>query len=330
MRGIVPYDKLSVLYIEENTEDQLMLRRVLKTRINTDIRFDTAATAEIGLKKVKGRNYDLVFLGFRLPDKTGVEFLEEIRGMGKTVPVIFLRGKGNEAQSRTEVHDYTIESEIHTNEFIDSVRRQLKGKTGASSLAAELSVLEKEALQEIESNDVSEIRLETGKGSLHYTGMRRFSETRGMEVTSLILRTLAEKGIIKEIDDRRVVVCPVCETAVTAADRSNYICPSCKGKKFVRVKFLSHPFCGFTGDRRAFVAETGLVCPNCKVELTMELDSPISMDSDGYFVLGNSFECETCDTKFNKPEMVHSCDRCGDDFSYKTMDYIHLRDYRLA
>ncbi len=64
VRGIVPYDKLSVLYIEENTEDQLMLRRVLKTRINTSIKFDTAKTAETGLKKVKARNYDLVFLGF--------------------------------------------------------------------------------------------------------------------------------------------------------------------------------------------------------------------------------------------------------------------------
>lgn len=333
-RRIAPNNKLSVLYIEENTEDQLILRRALKKSINTDIKFDTAATAKIGMRKINTNDYDLIFLDYRLPDKTGLEFLEEIREKGKTVPVIFLTGMGNERIAvqtiRADVQDYIIKSEIHTNEFIDTIRKRLIEETDKRWTEVELSGLEEEALRELEGNEVSEILLETDEGMIYYAGMRRFTEAHGIEVTSLILETLAEKGVIRETDNRRIVICPICDSAVTAADRSNYACPKCMSKKFVRVKFLSHPFCGFTGDRRTFVTEMGLVCPNCKVELMIELDSSISMDRDGYYVLGNSFECDACETKFNRPEMVHSCVRCGEDFNYKTMDYVHLREYRVV
>jgi len=329
--NVVPFSQLSVLYIEENTETQLILRRVLKTRINRDIEFETAKTAEIGIRKIKTTDYGLVFLGFSVPDTRGLLFLEEIREMGKTVPVIFLTGMGKETEKgsviRANAND-NLKSEIQKNEFMDKVRKRLQRETVIKSPRLELSGLEKELILELESNGVLEIMLETEEGSLHYKGMKRFSDTRGLEITSLILETLAEKGVIEETNNQWVVLCPICESAVTD-DSSNYICPRCKSIKFVRVKFLSHSFCGFTGDRREFVTEAGLVCPNCKVELTTELDSSISMESDGYFVLGSSFECESCDTKFNKPEIVHGCDRCGGDFDYKNMDYMHLRDYKV-
>ena len=59
------------------------------------------------------------------------------------------------------------------------------------------------------------------------------------------------------------------------------------------------------------MTEEGIICPNCKVELTIELDSSSVSDREGYLVLGKAFECEACETRFNRPEMVHSCFKCG-------------------
>ena len=80
--------------------------------------------------------------------------------------------------------------------------------------------------------------------------------------------------------------------AITDADKSNYICPSCRSKNIIRLNFRSHPFCGYTGDKRTFITEKGLVCPNCKVKLSHQLEANEAMDKEGYKVLGNAFECE--------------------------------------
>ncbi len=77
------------------------------------------------------------------------------------------------------------------------------------------------------------------------------------------------------------------------------------------------------------MTEEGIICPNCKVELTIELDSSSVSDREGYLVLGKAFECEACETRFNRPEMVHNCLKCGEAFNYKNMDYVHLREYRI-
>lgn len=327
-------NSLSVLYIEENKEDQLALRRVLNNSINAEVMFDTAATAEAGIRKIKSFDYDLVFLDYRLPDKTGLEFLEEIRGLGKTVPVIFLTGIEKEnmtVQSMSSgVKDYIVKSDIHSNKFIDTIRNRLIEETDRRRKVVELSGLEERALSEIEWSGSSELVLESDNGFIYYRGLKEFTEKNGVEATSVVLESLWEKGVIRETGCKRIVMCPICSSGVTDTDMSSYTCPSCKSESFERVKFMRHPFCGYTGDRRSFVTEDGLVCPNCKVELPPEPDTVEDYDKGAYIVLGSAFECSTCSTKFHKPEVLHSCIKCGERFTYKNMGYMSLREYRLA
>ena len=322
---------LSVLYIEDNIDDQLILRRTLKNSIKADIQFDVAETAGEGLSKINANEYDLVFLDYRLPDKTGLEFLEELRAEGKTVPVIFLTGMGSEKIAveamRAGVEDYIIKSEIQTNEFIETIRKRLLKQPESKRPSVQLSGLEEEAMKEVESLNITDISLQTDEGVLYYDGLREFTKKHSIEVTDLILEALAAKGVLKEKDEKRLIICPICDSAITEADKSNYICSNCRSKNIVRLNFLSHPFCGYTGDRRPFITEDGLICPNCKVNLTHQLESQRDMDKEGYMVLGNAFECEECKSRFNRPEMVHNCTRCGEEFNYKNMGYMKLREY---
>ena len=324
-------NSLAVLYIEDNIDDQLILRRILKNSIKAEIKFDTAETAEEGLAKINSNQYDLVFLDYRLPDKTGLEFLEELRGEGKTVPVIFLTGMGNEKIAveamRAGVEDYIIKSEIQTNEFIETIRKRLLAQPERKRQSVDLSSLEEEVMKEIESLEANNIALETDQGQVYYSGLKDFTKNHGIEVAGLILEALAEKGVLKESGERRLIICPICDSAITEADKSNYICSNCRSKKIVRVNFLSHPFCGYTGDKRSFITEDGLSCPNCKVKLSHQLEASGDMEKEGYMMLGNAFECEDCETRFSRPEMVHNCVRCGEEFNYKNMEYMKLKEY---
>ena len=58
---------------------------------------DTAASYEEGMLKLDqpaGREWNLVLLDISMPGKDGYEFLEDMRGNGNKVPVIFLTGRG--------------------------------------------------------------------------------------------------------------------------------------------------------------------------------------------------------------------------------------------
>ncbi len=324
-------NSLSVLYIEDNIDDQLILRRTLKNSIKANIKFDVAETAGEGLEKINSNQYDLVFLDYKLPDKTGLEFLEELRAEGKTVPVIFLTGMGSDKIAvealRVGVEDYIIKSEIQTNEFIETIRKRLLKQPEIKRPSVELSGLEEEVMTEIESLEANDIVLETDQGQLYYSGLREFTKKNGIEVSSLILETLAGKGVLKEKREKRLIICPICNSAITEADKSNYICTNCRSKNIIRLNFLSHPFCGYTGDRRTFITEDGLVCPNCKVSLSHQIEALGDMVKEGYMILGKSFECKDCESRFSRPEMVHDCDRCGEVFNYKNMEYMKLKEY---
>lgn len=328
---MIPQNTLSVLYIEDNIDDQLILRRTLRNSINAEIVFDVAETAGEGLDKVNSNEYDLIFLDYRLPDKTGLEFLEELRAEGKTVPVIFLTGISDEKIAvearKAGVEDYIIKTEVQTNAFIETIRKRLLKQPETKRPLVLLSGLEEEALNKLGALGVTDISLQTDQGVLFYKGLKDFTKKHGVEVTDLILEALAKKGVLKEKNQKRLIICPICDSPISKAEQSNYICTNCRSKNIVRLNLLSHPFCGYTGDRRPFITEDGMACPNCKVKLDHILESARNMEKEGYMVLGNAFECEDCGARFSRPELTHNCTRCGEDFSYKNMRYMKLREY---
>jgi diguanylate cyclase (GGDEF)-like protein len=98
---------IRILYVEDDDVDQMALKRMVRDNgLPYDI--DVAGTIEEALALFKKNKYDLVLLDYTLPDGTGLELLEKIKG----IPSIFITGSGNETVAvkamKAGVYDYLI------------------------------------------------------------------------------------------------------------------------------------------------------------------------------------------------------------------------------
>lgn len=322
-----------LLYIEDNLDDQLILKRVLKKKLNKEVKIDVADTASQGYDKIKNNEYDVIFLDYRLPDKTGLDLLSEIRDEGVTTPVFFLTGMGNEKIAveamKRGVDEYIIKNEVQSDDFISSLEKVLLKNGGLSESDADLSGLEKQLLNEFNQSGSEYIEPMMHNGVFSYSGIHDFVKRNGAEETGYILSQLEAKGKLVIESESGMILCPSCGGPVVGVDASSYVCNNCMSKDIYRIHIMSHPFCGYTGGKNQFVTERGLVCPNCHVVLNKRLSSGGDRDKNGYLVIGSAFECGSCSQRFNRPLMMHFCGSCGEKFTYQTMNYIKATKYQV-
>ncbi len=75
-------------------DDDRAIRESLQDVLEEAHEVDVAATGSEGLRKLKDDSYDLILLDLRLPDKDGIELLQEFFGMGVNAPVIVITAHG--------------------------------------------------------------------------------------------------------------------------------------------------------------------------------------------------------------------------------------------
>lgn len=322
--------QVSILYIEDNLDDQLILKRILNKNINKSLKIDAVKTAKEGYEKILSKKYSIIFLDYRLPDQTGLELLEKIRNEELDTPVIFLTGMGNEKIAveamRRGVTDYIIKSEIRSEDFINTIKDLLKEKdTEKKKNTIEYTEIEKKLMDIIKEKDIKNIDLLIKDGRITYTGINRFVDENGIEVTSKILSSLVEKNELIRESEKKVVFCPYCGGVKQKG--INYVCPDCDSDNISRLIFISHLLCGYTGDRKKYVTEKGLVCPNCEIEINKVVQTSKSSNPNTYRILGSSFECLDCGVRFDRPKVVHICSLCKKTFTYKNMNYVRLCSY---
>jgi diguanylate cyclase (GGDEF)-like protein/PAS domain S-box-containing protein len=123
-------DKLDILVIDDDETDRMHVHRLLDSEgMNANVHeaFDSSS----GIAKMKSINIDCVLIDYKLPDATGLEVLEELRGMnGNNVPLILLTGMGNE-QLATEVmkkgaSDYLSKSKLNGESLVRSIKNAIQ------------------------------------------------------------------------------------------------------------------------------------------------------------------------------------------------------------
>ena len=92
-----------LLVVEDNPAEQLSIRELLSY---DDIEIDTADTGRAALDSLRDQQYDCVVLDLRLPDMTGFEVLEEIKGDTALaeVPVVVFTGRELSAEEDAQLH----------------------------------------------------------------------------------------------------------------------------------------------------------------------------------------------------------------------------------
>lgn len=81
----------NILIVDDDVEFGTALSKILKGE-----EYDTciAPSANEGLKVLKARKFDLVFLDLSMPGISGIDFLENIRKDNPTLPVIIITAFG--------------------------------------------------------------------------------------------------------------------------------------------------------------------------------------------------------------------------------------------
>ena len=72
------------------------MAKVFLERESENFNIDATTSAEEGMELLKSGNYDVVVSDYKMPMMDGLEFLQNLRQSGNTIPFIMLTGKGRE------------------------------------------------------------------------------------------------------------------------------------------------------------------------------------------------------------------------------------------
>src|SRR5579884_1547316 len=77
-------------------DDEADIRESLETLLTLEgYDIDMAPNATEGLKKIEGGSYDLVLLDLMMPDRSGMEVLEDVRERDKETPIFMITAYGS-------------------------------------------------------------------------------------------------------------------------------------------------------------------------------------------------------------------------------------------
>lgn len=160
--------------------------------------------------------------------------------------------------------------------------------------------------------------------TLDSTGVRYADVEEALGVSDLgevraMLEDLERKGVLKSKIADRILICPHCGSPEV---HSRYTCPKCSSNAVDLTQLLEHTKCGFIGARNDFIKDHDLVCPRCQASLG-------AAGSHGR-VIGNFYQCEKCNYRFDKPETVHICKRCGQLSTYQEARYVKVLTYAVS
>jgi signal transduction histidine kinase len=121
----------TLLIADDCQEDREVYREYLSSDPSHLYQFIEAGSAEAGLALCQKRQYDAILLDFRLPDMTGLEFLDVLQqGSPAPLPVIMLTGQGDERVAvqamKQGVQDYLIKQDLDPDVLQVTVRNVIQ------------------------------------------------------------------------------------------------------------------------------------------------------------------------------------------------------------
>lgn len=120
---------IKILIVDDDDDDVFIIKTYLDEIEDCDYILEWARNYEEGLLKIQETQPDICLLDFLLGNKTGIQFLQEIRARGNDVPIILLTGKGDVKIDREAMSlgatDYLIKKELNSENIERSLRYAL-------------------------------------------------------------------------------------------------------------------------------------------------------------------------------------------------------------
>jgi len=175
-----------------------------------------------------------------------------------------------------------------------------------------------ELLRNLMKRGLLELKPTLNKLGVHYLEAEEICKSADLNQVRALLENLAKRGVLKSEFLDHVLTCPDCGSPEVY---SKYTCPKCDSQNVEYSELLEHSRCGYIGPRENFRTDSHLVCPNCQTKFPEEFTH--------CRVIGRCYLCEKCGYHFDKPEIVHVCQRCGRNFAYQEAKYIKIFTYKI-
>lgn len=303
---------VQILYMEDNPLEREAFVRILEHCIQGELELDTAQTGEEGIAKIKENSYDLIIMDNKMPGKSGLEILEEMRELRSKTPVILLTGSGDEAIAvqamKLGAKDYIRKIDISPARIIAAINEVLlevniPDDIPREALKSILSIFSKTDFINIEQ----QIQLTSPQ----------LSEEISPDILYGLER-LASNGIMEKTPFLSTVVCPSCG----AHDQKLRLkCPECSSTIIKKNNIIQHYACGHVDFEESFKRDDGcLVCPQCNKELRT-----IGVD---YTRPGLSYKCSNGHL-FTTLIMQLQCTKCGETFDLDEAPIKIVHEYRV-
>ena len=191
-------------------DDDVTLQEVLTFFLGETYEIRTATTGTEALARVCHEPVDLVVLDHRLPDRTGLEVLTELRSTRPSLPVVMLTGYGSEwicaAAFRLGVADY-LQKPVNAMDLVEVLHRILPSDQEAheserktrslGGLRAPLHTPVEKAMRLIQQRywekfSLSSLAREVGISKYHLS--RRFRELSGVTFRDYLLSVRLERA----------------------------------------------------------------------------------------------------------------------------------------
>ncbi len=131
-------ERVSVLLVEDNPADGLLVRTMLNQGPGERFQFTTAETLTEALEALDEAEFDIVLLDLSLPDSHGLDTFSVICSRSPTTPIIVMSGLDDERVAMSAVHagaqDYLVKGQVDEMLLHRAVRYAIERKTVEQAL----------------------------------------------------------------------------------------------------------------------------------------------------------------------------------------------------
>ncbi len=122
----MPHRAVSILLVEDDEDDYLLTVDLIEEIGETAHEITWACSFEDGIEKLMATEFDVCLVDFRIGGRTGLDFVQETKWMGLTVPIVFLTGMGDRqtdiAAMQAGAYDFLQKSDL-TSAMLDRAIR---------------------------------------------------------------------------------------------------------------------------------------------------------------------------------------------------------------
>jgi PAS domain S-box-containing protein len=134
----MPFDRISVLLVEDNPGDARLLREVVREAEGAHIQLTHVDTLGKALQRLGAEPFDVVMLDLSLPDADGLETLVRTHSQAPGVPIVVLTGLDDEGLAiravREGAQDYLVKGQVTGQLLVRAMRYATERKRAVEAL----------------------------------------------------------------------------------------------------------------------------------------------------------------------------------------------------